>query len=156
MTTCDEVAAREPTQRMSVGDVVSQHSDEKRCPALKSKCHKNGHWERKCQKSSLKQSGKSQVNSLNKHTSLALSIMRIKKFNYGLWTMSLTINNVVVAIEIDTGADTTIIDQGTFKKMSAKIQLGPPDHGGINITGESEKPRPPFISMAHARQPNSA
>ena len=23
------------------------------------------------------------------------------------------------------------------------------NHGGINITGESEKPRPPFISMAH-------
>ena len=34
---------------------------------------------------------------------------------------------MVVAFKINTGADATIIDQGTFKKMSPKIQLGPPD-----------------------------
>ena len=41
--------------------------------------------------------------------------------------MDLTINNVALTYKIDTGADTTIINHGTFKKMSTKIQLGPPD-----------------------------
>ena len=49
--------------------------------------------------------------------------------------MSLTIDNVVVALKFDTGADATIIDQGTFKKIP-KIQLGPPDTRFVSPGGD--------------------
>ena len=39
--------------------------------------------------------------------------------------------------------------------LAIKILKGTRIHGGI-ITGESEKPCPPLISMAHAKLPNSA
>jgi hypothetical protein len=50
--------------------------------------------------------------------------------------VSLTIDNVVVALKFDTGADATIIGQGTFKKMSPKIQLGPPDTRFVSPGGD--------------------
>ena len=43
---------------------------------------------------------------------------------------------MVVAFKIDTGADATIIDQGTFKKMSPKKKIGPPDTRFVSPGGD--------------------
>lgn len=57
------------------------------------------------------------------------------------WTVGFPVNNVVVTFKIDTGADATIIDKETFKKMSPKIKLEPPDThfvspgGSLNCIG---------------------
>ena len=106
-----------------------QHSDERKCPALKSKCnkcHKKGHWERACLSKGVREVEEEQPYFLG-----AVSA----EGEQDEWTVSLTICNMPVTFKIDTGADATVIDQGTFKLMKPKMKLRPPDTRFISPGG---------------------
>ncbi len=99
-----------------------QHSDERHCPALKSKCKrcsKKGHWEPKCYSKAVREVTSEQL----EQTFFLGAVNREDK-----WTVGLPINNVNVTFKIDTGADATIIDQRT--------KLGPPDTRFVSPRGD--------------------
>lgn len=109
-----------------------QHSDERQCPALKSKCNKcqkKGHWERKCRTKAMRE-----VTSEPPEQYFLGAVNR--QNNQDTWTVGLPINNVTVIFKIDTGAEATVIDQRTFEKMSPKVELGSPDTCFVSPGGD--------------------
>lgn len=100
-----------------------KHLEERRCPALKSKCNKcqrKGHWERACHSKAVKEV----TEDMNKFHFLGEVGSRDDQDE---WTVKLTIRDKPITFKIDTGADATVIDQWTFSKMKPKFKLQPPD-----------------------------
>lgn len=52
------------------------------------------------------------------------------------WIVNLTTCDTLVTFKIDTGANATVIDEDTFKKMRSKVQLGPPDTQFVSPLGD--------------------
>uniref|UniRef100_A0A3B4U8Y0 ribonuclease H n=1 Tax=Seriola dumerili TaxID=41447 RepID=A0A3B4U8Y0_SERDU len=114
-----------------------RHSEERRCPALQSKCnkcHRKGHWERECHSKAVSEitEGEKQIYFLGEVG---------REDSQDNWTVSLTICDKPIAFKIDTGADATVINEKIFKKIKSKVQLDPPDThflspgGDIRCTG---------------------
>uniref|UniRef100_A0A3P9JCS6 ribonuclease H n=1 Tax=Oryzias latipes TaxID=8090 RepID=A0A3P9JCS6_ORYLA len=110
-----------------------RHSDQRLCPALKSKCNKcqkHGHWERKCHSKAVREV----TNDLPEQAYFLGAVNGEDKDC--AWTVTLPIKNVKVNFKIDTGADATVIDQETFKKMSPTTELLAPDTQFVSPGGE--------------------
>lgn len=96
----------------NVGDPVSPSTpDEKKCPALKSKCnkcHKKGHWEHACHSKAVRE-------SIEEVKQLYFVGEVGRETSQDDWTVSLTIGNIPVTFKITMGADATVINHGHSK-----------------------------------------